>query len=390
MNAGAGRATRRLVDLPPYLFAEIEWKTAAMQAAGRDVISLAIGDPDGMTPAPIVDAARKALDDPRTHHYPTNRGRAEFRSAVARYYGRRFGVPLDPDTEVLPAIGAKECVFHLNLAFLGTGDVALVPDPGYQTYTAGPLLVGAEPLLIPLLPDRGFVPDLSAIDAGALSRARVLYLNYPNSPTGAVNPDGFFEEVVRFARTHGILVIHDNVYAEMVFDGRAPSSFLATPGAKDVGIEIFSLSKSHNMTGWRCAAVVGNDEALDGYRRLKTNVDSGNFDVVQLAGVMALDPELDAVVAELRGVYERRRDLVCDTLRASDIDVTPPAGSVYVWAPIPAGFASSHAFCDHVLERTKVALSPGAAYGPHGEDTFGPALLSQTSAYMKRCNGCGS
>ncbi|HEY1360151.1 MAG TPA: aminotransferase class I/II-fold pyridoxal phosphate-dependent enzyme, partial [Thermoleophilaceae bacterium] len=248
----------RLSRLPPYLFAELERKIAEKKAAGVDVISLGIGDPDTPTPELVIDALADAARDPGTHQYPSNRGRAEFREAVARFYERRFGVELDPETEIVPALGAKECVFNLNLAFLDPGDAALASDPGYPVYTGGPLLAGGEAVVMPLVPDLGFTPDLDAIAPGDRARAKLMYLNYPNNPTGAIVPPGFFERVVEFAREHDILVVHDNSYSEITYDGYRAPSFLQTPGAKDVGIEVFSLSKGYNMTGWRCAVVVGN------------------------------------------------------------------------------------------------------------------------------------
>ena len=370
------RPSSRLERIPPYLFAELERKVAAKRAAGVDVISLGIGDPDTPTYPPIVEAAQRAVADPSTHTYPSNRGRKEFRDAVAEFYARRFGVRLDPDTEVMSAIGAKECIFNLNLAFLDPGDVALASDPGYPVYTGGPVLVGGEPVLMPLLPDRGFAPDLNAIPDDALSRARLMFLNYPNNPTGAIVPDGLFEEVVEFARAHGILVVHDNAYSETTYDGYIAPSFLETPGAKDIGVEVFSLSKGYNMTGWRCAAIVGNANAIELYWRLKSNIDSGNFDAVQLAGAAALAPEVDADVRAMNEVYGRRRDLVCDALAQAGVDVTPPKGTIYIWAPIPPGFDSAAAYCEHVLEHAAVVISPGGAYGASGEGFFRISLTT--------------
>src|SRR5947209_3515974 len=310
------KPSERLARIPPYLFAELERKVAAKRAAGVDVISLGIGDPDTPTYPEIVEAAQAAVADPSTHQYPSNRGLAEFRQAVAGFYGRRFGVTLDAETQVIPAIGAKECIFNLNLAFLDPGDVALAADPGYPVYTGGPLLAGGEAAIMPLVPERGFAPDLSAIDAETARRAKLLFVNYPNNPTGAVVPDGLFEELVAFGREHEVLIVHDAAYTETAFDGYRPPSFLSTPGAIDVGVEVFSLSKGYNMTGWRCAAIAGNAEAIESYWRLKTNIDSGLFDAVQLAGVTALRPEVDDEVARMNTVYERRRYLLCDALRA--------------------------------------------------------------------------
>jgi len=370
------RSSRRLERIPPYLFAELERKVRAKRAEGIDVISLGIGDPDLPTYEPIVAAAQRAVADPSTHRYPTNRGRAEFREAVAAFYRRRFGVDLDPEAEVIPAIGAKECVFNLNLAFLDPGDVALAADPGYPVYTAGPLLAGAEPVLMPLLPERGFAPDLEAIPRDALARARLLYINYPNNPTGAVVPDGLFEQVIELARENDILVVHDNAYSEITFDGYVAPSFLSTPGAKEVGVEVFSLSKGYNMTGWRCAAIVGNAEAIAHYWRLKSNIDSGLFDAVQLAGAAALGPELDVHVRGVNELYTRRRDLVCDALADAGVSVSRPKGTIYIWAPVPEGFASAAAYCEHVLERVAVVISPGDAYGPSGAGFFRISLTT--------------
>jgi LL-diaminopimelate aminotransferase len=362
------RQSSRLDRIPPYLFSELERKIAERKAAGVDVISLGIGDPDLPTPSRIVHAMNVALSDPSTYKYPSNRGRAEFRAAIASFYRSRFGVDLDPDTQVMSAIGGKECIYNLNFAFLDEGDVALASDPGYPVYTGGPLLAGAEPVLTPLVPERGFVPDLAAIPAEKLERARLIFMNYPNNPTGAVVPDGFFEEVVDFARANDVLVVHDNAYSELTYDGYVAPSFLATPGAIDVGVEVFSLSKSYNMTGWRCAAIVGNADAIAAYWRLKTNVDSGLFEAVQLAGAEALTgPQED--VAEMRAVYARRRDLVLGALAEIGIVLEPPKGTIYVWAPVPEGQTSA-SFTDEVLERAGVVVGPGSAYGPNGEGFF--------------------
>jgi LL-diaminopimelate aminotransferase len=370
------RSSSRLSLIPPYLFAELERKIAERRAAGIDVISLGIGDPDTPTYPEIVAAAQAAVGDPGTHRYPTNRGRAEFREAVAAFYERRFGVTLDPETEVMPAIGAKECIFNLSLAFLDPGDVALAADPGYPVYTAGPLLAGAEPVRLPLLPERGFAFDLDAVEPALARRARILYFNYPNNPTGAVLPEGLFERIVSFADEHDLLAVHDNAYSETTYDGYVAPSFLATPGAREVGVEVFSLSKGYNMTGWRCAAIVGNSEAISAYWKLKSNIDSGLFDAVQLAGAAALAPSVDAQVRSVNELYARRRDLVCDALAQAGVEVTPPRGTIYVWAPVPEGFADAASYCEHVLERAAVVLSPGGAYGPSGEGFFRISLTT--------------
>jgi LL-diaminopimelate aminotransferase len=370
------RPSSRLEKIPPYLFAELERKIAEKRAAGIDVISLGIGDPDTPTYPAIVAAAQRAVADPGTHQYPSNRGRQDFREAVAAFYQRRFGVTLDPETEVMPAIGAKECIFNLNLAFLDPGDVALASDPGYPVYTGGPLLAGAGSVLMPLEPALGFAPDLDALSADALNRARLMFFNYPNNPTGATVPEGFFERVVELASANDFLAVHDNAYSETTYDGYVAPSFLATPGAKDVGVEVFSWSKGYNMTGWRCAAIVGNAAALAQYWRLKSNIDSGLFEAVQLAGIAALDPAVDADVKAMNAVYSRRRDLVCDALAQAGVNVTKPKGTIYIWAPVPEGFASSAAYCEHVLEHAAVVISPGGAYGQSGEGFFRISLTT--------------
>jgi LL-diaminopimelate aminotransferase len=384
------RPSKRLERIPPYAFAELERKIADKRAAGVDVISLGIGDPDRPTPALIVEAMQEAVTEPATHQYPSNRGREDFRAAVCDFYSRRFDVTLDPAREIIPAIGAKEAIFNLNLAFLDPGDYALAADPGYPVYTGGPWLAGAEPVLMALEPERGFVPDLEAIDAEVVKRSKLMYLNYPNNPTGAVAPEGFFERVVEFAREHEILVVHDNAYSETTFDGYRAPSFLATPGAKEVGVEVFSLSKGYNMTGWRCAVVVGNGDALETYWRLKSNIDSGLFEAVQLAGVTALSPDADSEVASMNELYRRRRDLVCDALRKIGVDVTPPRATIYIWAPVPAGYASSAAYCEHVLEEAAVIVVPGAVYGPAGEGWFRISLTTPDDRLLEAVERLGA
>jgi LL-diaminopimelate aminotransferase len=360
------RSSKRLDRLPPYLFAELERKIAEKKAAGVDVISLGIGDPDTPTPDAIVAALGEAAKDPGTHGYPSNRGRPELREAVEGFYERRFGVQLDVETEILPALGAKECIFNLNLAFLDPGSAALAADPGYPVYTGGPLLSDGEPALMPLVPELGFAPDLDAISAEDRERSRLMYLNYPNNPTGAVLPDGLFERAIEFAREHDVLVVHDASYTETTFDGYVAPSFLETPGAKEVGVEVFSLSKGWNMTGWRTAAIVGNADALNAYWKLKTNIDSGMFDPVQLAMAAALDA---GPPPEMPEIYKRRRDLVCGALAEIGVDVTVPKGTIYVWAPVPEGHDSA-SYCEMVLEESGVVVSPGSSYGPNGEGFF--------------------
>jgi LL-diaminopimelate aminotransferase len=383
------RPSRRLDRIPPYLFAELERKVAEKRAAGVDVISLGIGDPDRPTPAPIVDAMHEAVTLPETHRYPSNRGRPDFREAVAEFYERRFGVTLDPATEVMAAIGAKECIFNLNLAFLDAGDAALSADPGYPVYTGGPLIAGADPVLMPLLAENEFVPDLGAISGADRTRAKLMFFNYPNNPTGAIVRRGFFEDVVEYVRGTDIVPVHDNAYSETVYDGYEAPSFLATPGAKDVGVEVFSWSKGYNMTGWRCAAIVGNAEAIEHFWRLKTNIDSGLFEAVQLAGIAALATQADDAKREMNALYARRRDLVVDALRAIGVDVTPPKGTIYIWAPVPVGFDSAAAYCEHVLDEAGVVVSPGGAYGPNGEGFFRISLTTPDDRLLEAVERLG-
>jgi len=356
---------RRLERLPPYLFAQLERKIDEKRAAGMDVISLGIGDPDTPTPAMVVEAMRDHCARPDTHRYPSNRGRRSFRDAIAAFYDTRFGVSLDPETEILPALGAKEAIANLNFALLDPGDVALASDPGYPVYTNGPIIAGAEPVAMPLLPELGFQPDLDAIPADVVSRAKLVYVNYPNNPTGAVIEDDFFERLVAFARRHDIIVVHDNAYSEITYDGYVAPSFLETPGAKDVGIEVFSLSKTYNMTGWRSGAVVGNADLVGAYWQLKTNMDSGMFDAVQEASVAALLSDQSSV-AEMNEIYRRRRDTLVDALRSIGLQVSAPKGTIYLWTRVPEGQTSA-GFCERVLEEAAVVISPGSAYGAAGE-----------------------
>src|SRR3954447_3322211 len=366
--------SRRLEAVPAYMFAELERRVAEKRKAGIDVISLGIGDPDRPTYPHVVEAMQTAVADPANHQYPNNRGREEFRRAFADFYAERFELEIDPETEVIPALGAKECIYNLCFAFLDPGDVALAADPGYPVYTGGPALAGADAGLMPLRPELGFAPDLDAISTEDLERARLMFLNYPNNPTGAIAPEGLFERAVELAREHEILVVHDNAYSETTYDGYVAPSFLATPGAKDVSVEVFSLSKGYNMTGWRCAAILGNAEAIRTYWRLKTNVDSGLFDAVQLAGAAALRGPRKSV-DEMCRIYQRRRDLVVGALRDIGVDVEPPRGTIYVWAPVPEGHTST-SFTEMVLEEAAVVVSPGSMYGPSGEGFFRISLTT--------------
>jgi LL-diaminopimelate aminotransferase len=317
---------------------------------------------------------QEAVAENANQKYPSNRGREEFRSAFSGFYDERFGVEIDPESEVIPAIGAKECIYNLCFAFLDPGDVALAADPGYPVYTGGPILAGARAELLPLVPELSFTPDLTAVAPDLAAAARLMFINYPNNPTGAVAPEGFFEQVVSFAREYELLVVHDNAYSETTFDGFVAPSFLATPGAKEVGVEVFSLSKGFNMTGWRAAAILGNPDAIRAYWRLKTNVDSGLFDAVQLAAAAALTGPRGPI-ERMNEIYSRRRDLVIETLREIGLDVAAPKGTIYVWAPVPESHSSS-SFAELVLEQAGVVVSPGSMYGPSGEGFFRISLTT--------------
>lgn len=361
------RHAARLDKLPPYMFAQLEQAISDRQAAGVDVISLGIGDPDMPTPDAVVESMRRAVQRPDTHQYPSNRGRQVLRDAVATFYADRFGVTLDPATQVLPVLGGKEGIYHICQALLDAGDVALGTDPGYPVYVSGPLLTDAEPYLLPITPENDFKPDLASIPADVLRRAKLLFLNYPNNPTGAVIEPGdtFFADVVEFARANDIVVVHDNAYSEISFDGYEAPSFLATPGAMEVGVEMFSLSKAWNMTGWRVGACVGNAEVIAAFWKLKTNIDSGMFEAIQLAAATALT-ECRDFPAEMSAIYQRRRDLVIDALRVIGLEPNAPRGSIYVWARVPDGHDSA-SFTSLLLEEANVVVSPGASFGDAGE-----------------------
>lgn len=359
------RFARRLDAVPPYLFAELERQIAAKKRQGIEVISLAIGDPDLPTPPAIVEAAAAALRYPATHQYPTNHGTDELREAATSFYRDRFGVELDPASEVVPALGGKEAVGHIAMACLDPGDVCLSPEPGYPPYTSGPVFSGADIHYLPLTPENEFFPDLDAIPEETAGRANLLYLNYPNNPTGAVVPEGAFEQAVDFARRNDLVVVHDNAYSEVCFDGYRAPSFLETQGAKEVGVEIFSLSKGWNMTGWRCALVAGNAEVVERFRQLKANLDSGMFEALQRAAAVALTDERD-FPSRMSDVYSRRRDLIVEALGKIGITVEPPRATPYLWVRVPEGHDSA-SFTSLVLEEANVVVSPGPGYGGSGE-----------------------
>ncbi len=362
----------RLKKLPPYLFAEIDRQKKEARARGVDLIDLGIGDPDLPTPAHVIDALARAAREPKNHRYPDYEGLLAFRDAAAAWYRRRFGVTLDPATEVLTLIGSKEGTAHIPLAFVNPGDVVLVPDPGYPVYAAGTWFAGGEPYFLPLRAERGFLPDLDAVPADVLRRARMLFLNYPNNPTAAVATREFFAEVVAFARRHDVIVCHDAMYSELSFDGCEPPSFLQVPGAREVGVEFHSCSKTYSMTGWRIGFVVGNREVLAGLGRVKTNVDSGVFQAVQEAGIAALTGPQD-YVAQIRAVYQERRDLVVAGLRKLGLPVTPPRATFFVWAPVPDG-SDSRKWASRLLQDVGVVVTPGVGFGAAGEGYYRIAL----------------
>jgi len=359
------RPAKRIENLPPYLFAEIDKKIAQKRAEGVDVISLGIGDPDQPTPRPIIERLCQEAYKPANHRYPSYYGLAELRQSIASWYERRFAVKLDPETEVLPLIGSKEGIAHIFLALLDSGDFSLIPDPGYPVYHMGTILAGGVSHFVPLLAKNNFLPDFSTISEDIARRAKIIFINYPNNPTSAVAELSFFEEVVRFAQQYDLVVSHDNPYSEITFDGYVAPSFLQAAGAKEVGVEFHSLSKTYNMTGWRIGFVVGNSRVIEALGRVKTNIDSGIFNAIQYAGITALDSVQNSV-KEICAIYQRRRDLVVEQLNQMGWNLAKPKGSIYVWIPVPANY-TSQSFASYVLERTGVVLSPGNAYGPSGE-----------------------
>jgi LL-diaminopimelate aminotransferase len=379
---------QRLRRLPPYLFAEIDRKKREARARGADLIDMGIGDPDLPTPPHVVEALRQAAGNPEHHRYPSYEGMLEFRTAVAEWYRRRFGVALDPETQVLTLIGSKEGTAHMPLAFVEPGDLVLVPDPGYPVYAAGTWFAGGEPHFMPLRRDHGFLPDLEAIPAEVARRAKLMYLNYPNNPTAAVAGREFFERVVAFARRHGIVVCHDAMYSELRFDDYRPPSFLEAPGALEVGVEFHSLSKTYSMTGWRIGFCVGNAAAVGGLGKVKTNVDSGVFQAVQEAGIAALTGPQD-LPERYRRTYQERRDVVVAGLRALGWEVDVPRAAFFVWAPVPGGL-DSRAFAGRLLDEAGCVVTPGVGFGPSGEGFYRIALTidaKRLAEAMERLKG---
>ncbi|HEX2234803.1 MAG TPA: LL-diaminopimelate aminotransferase [Actinomycetota bacterium] len=359
------RTARRIEKLPPYLFASIDAKVAEARARGADIVSFGVGDPDLPTPPHVVEALARAARDPATHRYPSYTGMPEFRGAIADFYARRFDVKLDADSEVQPLLGSKEGIFHLPVAFVDPGDVALVPDPGYPVYETGAILAGGDAVLLPLLPDNGWQPDLDGIAEEMADAARVLWLNYPSNPTAATTTLEFFQRAVDFCLSNDVLLAHDAAYTEITFDGYVAPSVLQADGARECAVEFHSLSKTYNMTGWRVGWVAGAPEAIEAIKRLKTNIDSGIFDALQMAGIAALEGPQDRLSETLER-YRRRRDLLCEGLGSIGLPVDPPKGSIYLWAPVPEGH-TSESFTTLLLEQADVVVAPGNGYGPAGE-----------------------
>ena len=347
------------------MFAEVDRRIEEKKASCVDVISFGVGDPDVPTPQRIIDALVAACDDPLNHRYPSYHGLKEFRAAAASFMKRRFSVDLDPNDQVLSLMGSKEGIAHMALAVLDPGDYVLVPEPGYPVYETGALLAGANVHFMPLVEENGFLPDFSSIPTAVLAKARLVWINYPNNPTGAVAPLDFFERAVGFARRHDLILAHDHAYSEITYDGFKAPSVLQVSGAMDVAVEFHSLSKTYNMTGWRIGFLAGDPSVIEALGIIKTNIDSGIFNPIQLAGVEALDCE-DDFVARMRDLYCSRRDMLIDELGALGWQVTPPPGSIYIWMRVPEGFTSL-SFSTHVLDRAGIFFTPGNAYGPSGE-----------------------
>lgn len=364
---------KRLEKIPPYLFAEIDRKRDEMVAKGVDIINMGVGDPDRPTPGHIVQAMHEAIDDPTTHNYPPYQGTKDFREAAARWMERRFGVTgLNPNTEVISSIGSKEAIHNTFLAFVEPGDYTLIPDPGYPVYRTSTIFAGGEFHTMPLLPERGFLPDLDAIPEEVARQAKLLWINYPNNPTGALATLEFFEELVAYCQQYDILLCHDHAYSEMAYDGYKPPSVLQVPGAKDVAIEFHSLSKSYNMTGWRVGFVVGSAHGIKGLGQVKTNLDSGVFKAIQRAAIAAYatgEAELQAVMS----VYQNRRDIIVQGLQSLGWPIEPPKATLYVWARVPQGYSSAE-FVTLLLDKCGIIVPPGNGYGAAGEGFFRIAL----------------
>ena len=356
---------KRVESLPPYLFAAISKKIAEKRAQGVNVITFGIGDPDLPTPAHILDALHEASNDPANHRYPESEGLPELRQAVAAWYEKRFGVAFDPAKEVLPLIGSKEGIGHVALCFIDPGDVALVPSPGYPVYEVGTMFAGGESYKLPLKAENGWLPDLQAIPRDVADRAKLMWLNYPNNPTGAVAPLSFFEEAVAFCRKHEIALLHDNPYADVTYDEYEAPSVMQVPGAREVALEFNSFSKAYNMTGWRIAMVVGNPTLVDALMRVKSNIDSGIPQAIQRMAIAAIEGPQDCI-PEHNQIYQRRRDRMVEALRLMGLQVEPPKASLYVWAKLPAGQTSGE-FAARLIDDIGVVVTPGRGYGDEGE-----------------------
>tara|TARA_B100001971_G_C18224124_1_gene559168 strand:+ start:500 stop:1690 length:1191 start_codon:yes stop_codon:yes gene_type:complete len=369
------RVAKRLENLPPYLFVEITKKIAEKRAKGEDIISFAVGDPDIPTPPHIISRLIEAAQDSTNHRYPESDGLPELRRAVAGWYQKRFDVSLNSEKEVLPLIGAKEGIAHIAFSFIDPGDMVLVPDPAYPVYAIGTILAGGRPHYLPLTAGNNFLPNLRAIPEHILEMTKLLWINYPNNPTGAVADLRFFNQVVEFAKKNDIAVCHDGPYTEVAFDGYEPVSFLQADGAKEVGVEFHSLSKSFNMTGWRIGVVVGNELMVKALMTLKSNIDSGIPQAIQLMAIEALSGSQDCIL-EHNTIYQRRRDLVVEVLNKIGLEAQTPMASLYVWAKVPSGYTSA-SFAADLLEQVGVVITPGLGYGPSGE---GYVRLSLTVA----------
>jgi LL-diaminopimelate aminotransferase len=363
-------SAERLKKIPPYLFMELRQKIGKAKAAGIDVISLAIGDPVEPTPPEVINELARAAHDPANHQYPTDeeKGMLGFRDAVARWYAARYGVSVDPQKEVIALIGSKEGCHHFALARVNPGDPVLMTDPGYPAYRASILIAGGEPVNVPIRPEQGYLPVLRDIPSDVAKRATAMFLNYPNNPTGGVATTAFLKELVEFARSYDVAICYDNPYIEVVFDGERPLSFLSVPGAKDVGIELNSLSKPFNMTGWRLGMALGNADLIAAISKVKENTDSGVFNAIQYAGIAAFT-HCENNIAHMLQIYARRRDLVVATLRQIGIEYTPAKGTFYLWVPTPNGMTSLD-FADLLLDKAHVVITPGRGYGEYGEGFF--------------------
>jgi len=359
------KIAQRIQTIPPYLFVEIDKKKEEAIKRGVDIINLGIGDPDQPTPNNIIEKLRESVTDPKTHNYPPYQGTAKFRQAVALWYKKRFGVSLDADKEVMALIGSKEGIAHIFLAFIDPGDFSLIPDPAYPVYKTGTLFADGFPYIVPLLEKNNFLPDLEEIDEEIAQKAKLMFISYPNNPTGAIANKDFFEKVVKFAKKYDILVCHDFAYSEMTFDGYKASSFLEVDGAKDVGIEFHSLSKTYNMTGWRLGFAVGNKEAISALSIIKTNIDSGVFKAIQEAGIEALTGPQDNI-EKMNKIYTGRRDVVINGLNKLGWNLKPTKATFYIWIPTLNGMNSMD-FANLLLEKCGVIVTPGIGYGEYGE-----------------------